>query len=167
MTVYHGAVQEIREPELSYSRHNLDFGAGFYVTTLQEQAEKWAMRKSVAQGALAIVNMYDFDVTDLNILTFDGYTEEWLDFVLLNRIGGQAKSIHDAVFGNIADDDVAATVDEYIRLTSKGRIEPQDKQFFIRQLRFSKPNNQYCISSPKGIEALTFLSSYEVGRRPI
>ena len=42
MILYHTSTVEIQRPELSYSRPRLDFGKGFYVTTLQEQAKRLA-----------------------------------------------------------------------------------------------------------------------------
>ena len=41
MILYHGSYAEISEPDLSHSRANVDFGKGFYTTTIHEQAEKW------------------------------------------------------------------------------------------------------------------------------
>ena len=41
MILYHGSFLEIEKPDLVHSRPNVDFGRGFYVTPLYEQAEKW------------------------------------------------------------------------------------------------------------------------------
>ena len=38
---YHESFLEVAKPDLMHSRPNLDFGRGFYVTPLYEQAEKW------------------------------------------------------------------------------------------------------------------------------
>ena len=40
MILYHGSFLEIAKPDLVHSRPNVDFGRGFYVTPLHEQAEK-------------------------------------------------------------------------------------------------------------------------------
>lgn len=45
MLVYHGSTIKLEKPDLKLGRHNLDFGKGFYTTTLKKQAEKWAKRK--------------------------------------------------------------------------------------------------------------------------
>lgn len=47
MIVYHGSTKEIVAPDVSYSKDNLDFGKGFYVTTIKSQAERWAARKAI------------------------------------------------------------------------------------------------------------------------
>ena len=41
MILYHGSFLEIAQPDLVHSRPNVDFGRGFYVTALHEQAAKW------------------------------------------------------------------------------------------------------------------------------
>ena len=41
MMLYHGSYLEIAEPDVLHSRPNVDFGRGFYVTPLYEQAVKW------------------------------------------------------------------------------------------------------------------------------
>ena len=41
MILYHGSFLEIAKPDLVHSRPNVDFGCGFYVTPLYEQAAKW------------------------------------------------------------------------------------------------------------------------------
>ncbi len=42
MIVFHGSNKEIATPLVHVGRNNLDFGKGFYVTTLQQQAKRWA-----------------------------------------------------------------------------------------------------------------------------
>ena len=59
-TVYHGSFMEIRKPDISFSRQTLDFGRGFYITPLREQAVRWALRWQ-RRGKNAIVNTYVFD----------------------------------------------------------------------------------------------------------
>ena len=44
LTVYHGATCIIEKPLCHIGRDNLDFGKGFYVTNLKEQAISWATR---------------------------------------------------------------------------------------------------------------------------
>jgi hypothetical protein len=152
---------EIKTPDIFYGRTNLDFGQGFYVTTLQEQAEKWAKRKAIFNNGKPIINIYNFDLTGLNILHFDGYTEEWLNFVIKNRSRIENPAVeYDAVYGNIADDDVAAVIDEYLRLLEMNRVNQDVKKATLYQLTFSKPNNQYCLATQKAIENLIFVESY-------
>ena len=160
MLVYHGSYMEIQKADLTYSRHNLDFGKGFYVTTMRKQADKWAVRKARMTNRTPVVSIYEFDIIDLHILTFDGYTVDWLDFVVKNRAADHGPHGYDAVYGNIADDDVAVIVNDYMRLLRLNRITENGKQFYLEQLQFSKPNNQYSVATQKGIDALMFIKSY-------
>lgn len=162
MIVFHGSFQVIQYPNIDFGRFKLDFGKGFYVTTFAEQAEKWALRQALIKRAKPIVNTYEFDAERLDILYFEGYNEQWLDFVVKNRAGIIEEHKYDAICGNIANDDVAAVVNDYMRLQKMGRMSPSGKQFFLEQLQYSKPNNQFCISTNKGIDALKFTRSYSL-----
>ena len=53
MTVYHGSTFIVKNPDVAKSKNYLDFGKGFYVTTLKGQAEKWALRKKLFSRAVA------------------------------------------------------------------------------------------------------------------
>ena len=44
MKVYHGSTAVVENPLVGAGRNNLDFGCGFYVTDLEEQAISWASR---------------------------------------------------------------------------------------------------------------------------
>lgn len=84
MILYHGSYMEIAEPDLVHSRTNVDFGCGFYVTPLYEQAAKWC-GKFRRRGKEGIISRYAFDESceeNLKVLEFDSYSEEWLDFIL-------------------------------------------------------------------------------------
>ena len=60
MIVYHGSYLEIPKPDLIHSRANVDFGCGFYVTPLYEQAEKWSA-KFKRRGKNGVISRYRFD----------------------------------------------------------------------------------------------------------
>lgn len=44
MEVFHASTVLIDTPDIYHSRQYLDFGPGFYVTTMYDQAEKYANR---------------------------------------------------------------------------------------------------------------------------
>ena len=44
LTVYHGSITKVDYPIAKAGRENLDFGQGFYITNIREQAERWAFR---------------------------------------------------------------------------------------------------------------------------
>ena len=91
MKVYHASKFIIESPDIYHSRDLLDFGKGFYLTSLVEQAKKYAQR-FIFQGDKAYLNQYILDENldrEYKTKEFIGYNEEWLDFVALCRIGKQ------------------------------------------------------------------------------
>ena len=59
MIVYHGSTDVVRYPDVDHSYRSLDFGKGFYVTSVRKQAERWARRKAGILGKnKAIINIY-------------------------------------------------------------------------------------------------------------
>lgn len=67
--VYHGAACAVPHPLAGYGRADLDFGQGFYVTTLRGQAERWAniVAMRIPQGK-AILNIYELDTEQICLL---------------------------------------------------------------------------------------------------
>ncbi len=57
MKVYHASKFIIESPDIYHSRDLLDFGKGFYLTSLVEQAKKYAQR-FIFQGDKAYLNQY-------------------------------------------------------------------------------------------------------------
>ena len=100
MILYHGSFLEIAQPDLVHTRPNVDFGRGFYVTSLHEQAAKWC-GKFKRRGKDGIISKYEYDEsreTELKVLKFDSYSEEWLDFIL-NCRSGKDMTDYEFVFG--------------------------------------------------------------------
>lgn len=156
MILYHGSYIEVCVPDLSYSRDNLDFGKGFYTTTIYEQAKKWC-EKFKRNNKKGIVSHYFFDdaaYQKLKIKAFDTYDEEWIDFILSCR-NGRDSSDYDIVEGGIANDKVFNTVELYF----SGLI---DKAEALNRLRFEKPNWQLCFRTEKALSFLKFERSEEV-----
>ena len=59
MIVYHGSSEKSEKPDVKFSKKYLDFGKGFYVTTFENQAKKWATRKGMRQNKQGVVNVYE------------------------------------------------------------------------------------------------------------
>ena len=105
MILYHGSYLAIENPDLLHSRPNLDFGKGFYLTSIREQAVKWC-GKFVKRGKQGVISNYIFDeelFQRLKVLRFDSYSEDWLEFILACR-SGKDSSDCDAVCGGIANE---------------------------------------------------------------
>lgn len=158
MIVYHGTTMIIQKPDIIHSKNYLDFGKGFYVTTYQEQAEKWALRKGLRQGKNAIVNVYEMSekTNNFKLLSFEEGNEKWLDFVCACRKGETIYQDYDVIIGSVADDDVFKTVDMYFRgFWSKEKA--------LKELRYYKMNNQICFVSQDALNKLLIYNrSYNV-----
>jgi hypothetical protein len=104
MTLYHGSLEIIKEPKPLLGRKNVDFGQGFYLTDLKEQAIRWlSRRKKTNLQKKGVLNIYEYtENIDLKIKKFSGYCEEWLDFVILNRTSNAVNENYDIVIGNVA-----------------------------------------------------------------
>ena len=153
MEVYHTSTVVVESPDTMHSRDFLDFGPGFYVTTLQDQAVKYGARFT-NRGKEAFLNIYELadDLSKWKIIEFKRYDEAWLDFVAECR-QGRVVGNYDIVIGGIANDKVFRTVDLYFA----GDIS---KEECLRRLVFEEANSQICIRSQQVLTAsLTFKKS--------
>ena len=153
MKVYHGSYTEINEIDLLKCKAGRDFGRGFYVTNILLQAEFWAARKGrKTKGVVTEFEFDDFFFEDdiVKVLRFDGYTEEWFDFVILNRRNKSRKQQshdYDIIEGPVADDDIATRIDDYLA----GNIT---KEQFLIDLTFKALSHQICFCTVQSLQAL-------------
>ena len=159
MIVYHGAVETVQKPDVLHSYRNLDFGKGFYVTSVKEQAERWALRKAdLIKGAKAIMNEYTLleDWTGFVVKDFSEDMDEWIDFVFACRDGNSGYKKFDIIKGKVANDKVYRVVNFY-----KSGI--WDKERAIHEMKAYKTYDQIAFISQKAIDVLlTYHKSYEV-----
>lgn len=141
MIVYHGSYCEIRCPNIKFSREALDFGKGFYVTSIKEQAINWA-GKFKLRGKKSYINIYNLDLDKIKgkykIKEYMSYSVEWLDFILECRKGITIYLQNDVIIGGIADDRVYNTIELY-------EDNLINKEEALKRLQYYKPNNQICI----------------------
>lgn len=159
--LYHGSYVSVPAPLTGVGRRELDFGPGFYVTNLREQAERWALRVCVIRAAnTPLLSTYEFDESKLSIgvrrLRLEHYDKEWLDFIVSSRRGEEPWKDYDIIEGGVANDQVIDTVEDYFA----GRITAEQA---IGQLRFAKPTHQMCISRQTIVDhCLRFISTEPV-----
>lgn len=127
----------------------------FYVTTLKDQAVKYAQR-FIRRGKEAWLNIYELDEDFMSssfiISEFEKYDANWLDFVVACRKGIVIGN-YDIVKGGIANDKVFRTVDLFF----SGDITKEEA---LRRLLFELPNDQLCIRSQEILDNyLTFKDS--------
>jgi hypothetical protein len=142
--VYHGGTETIENPICKFGRKNLDFGQGFYVTNLREQAVTWANNMARNRKMPAVLNRYRLDreaiLQNARCKIFKAYDKEWLEFIVGNRTGQELAKNYDYVEGGVANDRVVDTINLYIA----GLMELSTA---LRELSKHQPNNQICILS--------------------
>ena len=159
MIVYHGSTAIIKEPDVLHSYRHLDFGQGFYVTTVKEQAMRWARRKAVLlQSKSAIVSCYEMadDVGALRHKTFPEDMQEWIDFVCRCRDGDLEYRDYDLISGKVANDKVFRVVDLY-------RTGIWDKDRALKEIKAYPDYDQTAFITQKAIDQmLNYDSCFEV-----
>lgn len=154
--LYHGSNVVVEHPLVNIGRKDLDFGPGFYLTPLYEQASKWAVRiKTIRKTSQAIINNYEYsEPSNYNIKRFDAYDKEWLNFIVDSRAGKQPWRDFDIVEGGVADDRVIDAVEAYINGYA-------DVEHTLSKLVYHKPNYQICILSQEIVDKYLHFQSYE------
>lgn len=152
MRLYHGSNTIIEQIDLSRCKPYKDFGQGFYLTEIKEQAEQMARRTSAIYGGEPVVTEFEFDETALNVLsvkTFEEPSEEWALFVMANRSRNHLQPTHgfDIVIGPVADDTIATL----FRNFDDGII---DLPMLMNGLKYKKVSSQYLFHS---VEAIKYL----------
>lgn len=154
MLVYHGSYLVVENPDVVHSRDKLDFGKGFYVTPLREQAVKWTSRYVPRYGH-GVVSRYECDEAALaacRLLDFPHYSNDWLDMIVSCRKGNDVAD-YDVIRGGVANDKVFNTCELFFR----GLIS---RETALDRLRFESPNLQLCFKVQRAIRnCLTFIGS--------
>ena len=159
MTLYHGSYTIIEKPDLSFSRLGTDFGKGFYLTPLKEQAVSWSQRFLRERG-IAVLSIYEFlldpgnnPLQEMRVLEFDTHDLEWLNFITACRLGQPVDTNWDLVIGGVANDKVFDTLQLYFDKLIRAEEA-------IGRLRYNKPNFQYCFKTQSMINSyLRFIGS--------
>lgn len=156
MLVYHGSTQIVDNPDVFHSTRNLDFGKGFYVTSVKEQAFRWAQRKQDIDNARGIVNYYELsDYSTFNVLNFGENLADWIDFVCACRSGSFEYKKYDLVIGKVADDRVFRVVNFY-------QDGIWDKERAISEIKAYPTYDQYAFISQEACDSILKFKKYEV-----
>ncbi len=160
MKLFHGSTISVNNPVILKSQR-LDFGKGFYTTTNQNQAERWAIikKKRFGNNTKSIVTTYElskkiFLNQKYKIEKFTTPNEEWLDFVYTNR--KEDKSLnYDIVIGPVANDTLYATLSLY-------EANLLTKQETIKRLKVHQLYDQISFHNKTILTELSFFDSYEI-----
>lgn len=145
MRLYHSSTIAVENPDTLHSRDYLDFGRGFYLTSIYDQAERYAQR-FIRRNRDAWLNIYEFEcnLSEWKVCQFDAYDREWLQFVAKCRAGNDDTDF-DIVIGGIANDKVIQTIDRYF----EGELSEDET---LGLLIYENPNIQYCIRSQRMLD---------------
>lgn len=162
MRLYHGSNIVIDSINLAMCRPYKDFGKGFYLTDIEEQAEKMAVRVSKIYGGFPVVNVFEIEgnfrkLSDIRVKDFGVHTtEEWAKFVMNNRNRAfeDEKNVlcnkdnkYDIVIGPVADDNMALLFRQY-------ENEIIDFDTLLKGMIYKKTSSQYSFHTEKGIKLL-------------
>ncbi|MEE0809814.1 DUF3990 domain-containing protein [Blautia sp.] len=139
-----------------------DFGKGFYLTDIKEQAEKMAVRVSKIYGGSPVVNIFEIQddfrkIESLKIKDFGlETTEEWAKFVMNNRNRTftnlkdtlcNKDNKYDIVIGPVVDDNMALLFRQY-------ENEIIDFETLLKGMIYKKTSSQYSFHTEKSIKLL-------------
>lgn len=154
MILYHGSNTDIETIDLGKCLPYKDFGKGFYLTDIEEQASQMAGRVAKIRGGKPIVNQYDFDESNLTngilrVKQFDKPTEEWAAFVMANRNKKAAHPVHnyDIVIGPVANDTMATQ----FRIFEDGFIDIKE---LAKRLEYKNFTRQLFFATEKAVKFL-------------
>ena len=160
MRVYHGSTMVVEHPLVHIGRKGLDFGLGFYVTDIRSQAVAWADRMARVSNVHGVLNCYELDMErvrrEFSCKTFPEYDEQWLQYIVENRLGMDSGMAFDLVEGGVADDRVIDTVEAYM-----AGLMPLE--IALRNLAMHRPNNQICIRNQRIVDTcIEYAGSQEI-----
>ena len=154
MRLYHGSNIAIDRIDLARGLRGKDFGQGFYLSDNAEQAQRMAEVTAFRRGGEPVVSIFLFDEEllrskELKVKIFDGYTIEWAQFILKNRLNDSDIQAHDydIVVGPIADDKVGVQIRQLLR--NYITIEQ-----FQTKVQYITPTIQYFFGTEQAIEKL-------------
>lgn len=161
MILYHGSNIEINDIDLNKCRPYKDFGQGFYLTTIKEQAMKMAIRTAKIYGGTPVITTFEFDQEEcykkITKKIFEKPDREWADFVLNNRnryftekdsMDCNQDNKYDLVIGPVANDDLALLFRQF----SGGLI---DEETLLKNMEFKKLTDQYSFHTKASVKYLT------------
>ncbi|MBP5513484.1 MAG: DUF3990 domain-containing protein [Bacteroidaceae bacterium] len=155
MKLYHGSNMSIVDIDLSKGRCGKDFGQGFYLSADEAQARQMAeITTFKLSSGSPTVTAFEIDDAvlysgELRVKVFEGYSEEWAEFVLMNRKNASHTPMHDydIVIGPIADDKVGVQM----RLFTENYINLAE---LVKRLTYIRPTIQYFFATPAAIKHL-------------
>lgn len=157
MTLYHGSLEIVENPQILQPNRPLDFGTGFYTTTSLQQARRWVnLRMEQAGASVGYINTYKYTpIKGLHTRRFQSANEAWVDFVHSNRTIQDYNHDYDIVTGPVANDNVYLSFNLY----ESGIIT---KSELIRRLKTYKLVDQLLFHTEQSLITLIYIGNKEV-----
>ena len=153
MSVYHGSDVLVEIPKIVQPVRALDFGAGFYTTTNEEQAKSFAKKVQERNGSVeSHISIYTLNVElseKQKLLFFNKPNKKWLDFVSANRNEIYTGEIYDVIYGPFANDTIFKTFIAY----QNGILSEWET---LKRLKIRPLYNQLVFTNEKSIKCLSF-----------
>lgn len=160
MILYHGSNVAVKKPEIIISNRALDFGAGFYTTSDEKQAKRWAQLQVFRRRkGIPTVTIFEFDentAEKLSVLKFEYAGREWLNYVTQNRKGIYSGVKYDIVIGPVANDNTMPVINDYMT----GTINEETALLLLKPQKLS---DQYAFLTWKGLSSLKYSEVRENG----
>ena len=162
MILYHGSNVAIGAIDLSRTLPYKDFGRGFYLTSMRDQAERMARRVARFRSGEPTVTGFSAPdgllmQDDLSVRIFRSVTIEWARFVINNRNRDyldiaspdcNADAKYDVVFGPVGNDDITFLLEQF----TNGYITEER----LRDgLEYKMASDQYSFHTERAIAYLT------------
>lgn len=161
MILYHGTNADFNAIDLSQCAPFKDFGTGFYTTTLLDQAQAMAKRKSRIFGGAPVILAFEAPddllfLKTIRVLDFPATGKDWAVFIMNNR-NRDFKDVssplcnldckYDVVHGPVANDTLTTLITRYKR----GFI---DVNLLLKEMEYTAPSDQYSFHTPAAIALL-------------
>jgi hypothetical protein len=146
--------------DLEKCRPFKDFGRGFYLTTLPDQASRMAARTARLYGNAPVVSAFDFneqEVEKLQVLRFENPSLRWARFVMNNRskdfsdlssLESNFDAKYDIDIGPVANDDLTLLFRQFIEKTI-------DLKTLAENMEYRTLSDQYSFHTEAAIKLLS------------
>ena len=150
--LYHGTDARFNNISLDKAKAFKDFGKGFYLTSIPEQAVEWA-RSRGDQHRNEQVFVYKYRVNtawmtdEFAIKECRLYSEEWLELIYRCRMG-VFDPPYDIIYDRMADGRINETLEKYRqdKLSALGALQDLT--------RWRRKRDQYCFKTEKACALL-------------
>ena len=170
---YHTSYLIIEQVDLSYGKKGNDFGAGFYLTSSEAQADRFvnaAIRKSELALDHGYVLTYRLkDISGLELFEFETTNAEWLHCICAYRSGFEKAYTmwekYDILAGKVANDDTNATISFYLNGAYGEVGSERAVAAALEQLRPDVLEDQICVKTKAALDKLEYMREKRVAKR--